>query len=163
MRKIVVLLLSLAPYFITAQSIQKKSIDWISISDAERFSEKYNKNMLIFFYRDNCDYCMRMKKEVLNDPQIIKLINQNFFPVMINGKGKKPIIYNGKKYINDVSIEEDPNSTWRHNLFFDLVTPTKNNFYWPTIVVINGKHEKQKQFAGFQSKPQLIRALNRTK
>ena len=79
MRKIVVLLLSLAPYFITAQSIQKKSIDWISISDAERFSEKYNKNILIYFYRDNCDYCMRMKKEVLNDPQIIKLINQNLY------------------------------------------------------------------------------------
>ena len=61
--------------------------------------------MLIYFYRNN-DYCKRMKDEVLTDPQIIKLINENFFPVMLDGKSKKPIIYNGKKYINDVSIEE---------------------------------------------------------
>ena len=163
MKRIIILLLSIAPYFIFAQGAPKTSIDWVSLAEAENFSEKYNKNILIYFYRDNCDYCMRMKKEVLSDPQIVKLINENFFPVMINGKSKKPIIYNGTKYINDVSIEEDPNSTWRHNLFFDLVIPTKKNFYWPTIVIINGKHEKQRQFAGFQSKPQLTRNLNKIK
>lgn len=163
MRKIVFLLLSLAPYFITAQSIQKKSIDWISISDAERFSEKYNKNMLIFFYRENCDYCIRMKKEVLNDPQIIKLINQNFFPVMINGKGKKPIIYNAKKYINDVSIEEDPNSTWRHNLAFDLIASSKGTLTWPSIAIIDGDNKKVGQLTGFSPKLRLIRYLNRVK
>jgi thioredoxin-related protein len=104
-----------------------------------------------------------MKKEVLSDPQVINLVNENFFPVMINGKSKKPIVYNEKKYINDVSIEEDPKSTWRHNLFFELVAPTNNNHYWPTIVILNGKHEKQRQFPGFQSKPQLLRNLNRIK
>ena len=26
--------------------------------------------------------------------------------------------------------------------FFELVTPTKGHFYWPTIVIINGKDEK---------------------
>jgi hypothetical protein len=106
---------------------------------------------------------MRMKKEVLSDPLIIRLINGNFFPVMINGKTKNPITYNGKKYINDVSIEEDPKSSWRHNLFFDLVAPTNGNFYWPTIVVIDGKDKKVAQFSGFKSKPQLIRNLNKVK
>ena len=119
--------------------------------------------MLIYFYRNNCDYCKRMKDEVLTDPQIIKLINENFFPVMLDGKSKKPITYNGKKYINDVSIEEDPNSTWRHNLFFDLVDPTKGNFYWPTIVIIDGKDKKIGQLPGFKSKPQLQRSLIRFK
>jgi hypothetical protein len=82
---------------------------------------------------------------------------------MINGKTKNPIIYNGKKYINDVSIEEDPKSTWRHNLFFDLVAPTNGSFYWPTIVIIDGKDKKVAQFPGFKSKPQLIRNLNKVK
>ena len=49
-----------------------------------------------------------------------------------------PYILTINKYINDVSIEEDPKSTWRHNLFFELVAPTNNNHYWPTIVILNG-------------------------
>jgi len=163
MKRIIILLLSIAPYLTFSQGAPMVSINWIPLAKAEKLSEKYNKNMLLYFYRDNCDFCMRMKKEVLSDPQVINLVNENFFPVMINGKSKKPIVYNGKKYINDVSIEEDPKSTWRHNLFFELVAPTNNNHYWPTIVILNGKHEKQRQFPGFQSKPQLLRNLNRIK
>ena len=163
MKRIIILLLSIAPYITFSQGAPMQSINWIPLAQAEKLSEKYNKNMLIYFYRDNCDFCMRMKKEVLSNPQVIKLINENFFPVMINGKSKKPIVYNGKKYINDVSIEEDPKSSWRHNLFFKLVAPTNNNHYWPTIVILNGKYEKQRQFPGFQSTPQLLRNLNRIK
>ena len=163
MKRIIILLLSIAPYLTFSQGAPMVLINWIPLAKAEKLSEKYKKNMFIFFYRDNCDFCMKMKKEVLSDPQVINLINENFFPVIINGKSKKPIIYNGKKYINDISFEEDPKSTWRHNLFFDLVTPTNNNHYWPTIAILNGKHEKQRQFPGFQSKPQLLRNLNRIK
>ena len=151
------------PLFSLSQGNPVNSVNWTSLVEAEKYSEKYNKNMLIYFYRNNCDYCKRMKDEVLTDPQIIKLINENFFPVMLDGKSKKPITYNGKKYINDVSIEEDPNSTWRHNLFFDLVDPTKGNFYWPTIVIIDGKDKKIGQLPGFKSKPQLQRSLIRFK
>ena len=156
-------LLSFIPLLSFSQGKPINSINWVSLSEAEKYSEKYNKNMLIYFYRNNCDYCKRMKNEVLSDPQIIKLINENFFPVKLDGKSKKPIMYNGKKYINDVSIEEDPKSTWRHNLFFELVSPTKGNFYWPTIVIIDGKNKKVAQLPGFKSKQQLLRSLGRLK
>ena len=162
MKKTLFLFLFL-PLFSFSQGEPVNSVNWTSLAEAEKYSEKYNKNMLIYFYRNNCDYCKRMKDEVLTDPQIIKLINENFFPVMLDGKSKKTITYNGKKYINDVSIEEDPNSTWRHNLFFDLVSPTKGNFYWPTIVIIDGKDKKLGQLPGFKSKPQLQRSLTRFK
>ncbi|MFL2573385.1 MAG: thioredoxin family protein [Flavobacteriales bacterium] len=156
-------LLSFIPLLSFSQGKPINSINWVSLSEAEKYSEKYNKNMLIYFYRNNCDYCKRMKNEVLSDPQIIKLINENFFPVKLDGKSKNPIMYNGKKYINDVSIEEDPNSTWRHNLFFELVSPTKGNFYWPTIVIVDGENKKVAQLPGFKSKQQLLRSLGRLK
>ena len=141
--------------------MNENSIDWISLKEAEYLSRKYDRTMLIFFYRPGCEYCDKMKKTVLSDPQISKKINENFYPVMLNGKSKKEITYNNKKYINDASIEEDPKSTWRHNLFAELVDPVKGNYYWPNIVVINGDHQKIKQFPGFQSKQQLLRNLNK--
>ena len=151
------------PLISFSQGMPSNSINWISLSEGEKYSEKYKKNMLIYFYRNNCDYCKRMKDEVLTDPQIVKLINENFFPVKLDGKTKKSIKYNGKNYINDVSIEEDPKSSWRHNLFFELVTPTKGNFYWPTIVIINGEDKKVAQLPGFRSKQQLLRSLGKLK
>ena len=108
--------------------MNENSIDWISLKEAEYLSRKYDRNMLIFFYRPGCEYCDKMKKTVLSDPQISKKINENFYPVMLNGKSKKEITYNNKKYINDASIEEDPKSTWRHNLFAELVDPVKGNY-----------------------------------
>ena len=151
------------PLISFSQGMPSNSINWISLSEGEKYSEKYKKNMLIYFYRNNCDYCKRMKDEVLTDPQIVKLINENFFPVKLDGKTKKSIKYNGKNYINDVSIEEDPKSSWRHNLFFELVTPTKGNFYWPTIVIIDHEDKKVAQLPGFRSKQQLLRSLGKLK
>ena len=155
--------LVLMPLISFSQGMPSNSINWISLSEGEKYSEKYKKNMLIYFYRNNCDYCKRMKDEVLTDPQIVKLINENFFPVKLDGKTKKSIKYNGKNYTNDVSIEEDPKSSWRHNLFFELVTPTKGNFYWPTIVIIDGEDKKVAQLPGFRSKQQLLRSLGKLK
>ena len=80
------LILAFIPIVSFSQGNSSNTINWLTLSEAEKYSERYNKNMLIFFYRNNCDYCMRMKKEVLSDPQIIKLINENFFPVMLDGK-----------------------------------------------------------------------------
>ena len=161
MKKILILIFVLFQTILFAQGGEKLSIDWIELDKAEKYAEKYNKNILILFYRPGCEYCERMKKETLTDPSIIKLINENFLPVMLNGKTKEPIVYNGKKYINDATIEEDPKSTWRHNLFAELVDPIKGNYYWPDVVIIDPQYKKLFQFPGFQPKAQFIRNLKR--
>ena len=71
------------------------------IYNYNKLADKYNKNMLLFFYRPDCEYCEKMKNESLADPSVISLINENFFPVMINGKSKDPITYNDITYVNN--------------------------------------------------------------
>ena len=113
--------------------------------------------MLFFFYRDNCDFCDKMKKETFSDASVIKLINNNFFPVMINGKSKNPITYNKKEYTNDrPNIEDDP---YFHDLFKELVDMKDGNYYWPTIVIISGSHKKIIQGQGFWPKELTLRNL----
>tara|TARA_B100001758_G_C18266708_1_gene534024 strand:- start:53 stop:556 length:504 start_codon:yes stop_codon:yes gene_type:complete len=157
--KKLIFFLTFIPLLSFSQGNTSNSINWVSLSEGEKYSEKYKKNMLIFFYRDNCEYCMRMKKEVLSDPQIIKLINENFFPVILNGKSKKPITYNGKKYINTVSAKEDSTFRWRHDFAFELIATKNGSITWPSIAILNSQKKKIKTLAGFRSKPQLIRSL----
>jgi len=159
MKRIVIILLALTPFIAFSQGAVKTEIDWIPLAKAEKFAEMYNKNILLFIFRDGCDYCAKMKKETLSDPQVIKTITENFLPVMINGKDKNPIIFNGKEYVNDHPAPED--APWRHNLFVELVEPVRGNYYWPNVVILNSKLDKVTQFPGFQPKTQILRNLNR--
>lgn len=133
------------------------SINWLELAEAESLSEKSNKNMLLFFYRENCEYCEKMKSQTFADPSVIGLINDNFFPVMINGKSKEPIIYNKEEYRNDKPNQED--EPYFHNLFKELVEMKNDNYYWPTIVIVNGGKNKIIQGSGFWPKEQTLRNL----
>ena len=147
------------PFIFNGQEdfVEKKQINWFSLEDAEILSKKNNKNMLLFFYRENCEYCEKMKNNTFSDLSVVKLINDNFFPVMLNGKSKEPIIYNNKKYLNDrPNLEDEP---CFHNLFKELVEMKNGNYYWPTIVIVNGNHEKIIQGQGFWPKEQTLRNL----
>ena len=157
MKKLLLILLCL-PMIGFGQSISKDTnIKWLELNEAEALSAKHKKDILLFFYRENCDFCEKMKSQTFSDSAVIKLINDNFFPVMINGKSKDPIIYNKKKFINDKSNPEDePNF---HNLFKELVELKDGNYYWPTIVMLNGEHKKIIQGSGFWSKEQTLRNL----
>ncbi len=159
MKNLVYYLFLFLPFLSYSQGNTKNKIDWISLEKAEYFSKKYNKNIFIFFYRPGCDYCEKYKKETLANPTVIKLINENFLPVMLDGKSKKSIKYNGTTYVNDHPNEKD--APWRHNLFVELVEPVRGNYYWPNVVIINNKAEKIVQYPGFQPSPQLIRGLRR--
>ena len=105
--RIILFVILFIPSVLLSQESKKTSINWLTLSNAEILAKKSGKNMLLFFYRENCDFCEKMKNQTLNDPEVINLINNNFFPVMLNGKSKKPIIYNGIEYTNEKSEPED--------------------------------------------------------
>ena len=157
MKKLLPILLFL-PMIGFGQSISKyTNIKWLALNEAEALSAKHYKEILLFFYRENCDYCEKMKSQTFSDSEVIKLINDNFFTVMINGKSKYPIIYNEKKFINEKPNAED--EPYFHNLFKELVELKDGNYYWPTIVMINSEHKKIIQGSGFWSKEQTLRNL----
>ena len=135
----------------------KNQINWFSLEDAEILSKKEDKYMLIFFYRENCEYCEKMKNNTFSDLSVVKLINDNYIPVMLNGKSKKPIFFNNRKYLNDKpNLEDEP---YFHNLYKELVEMKNGNYYWPTIVIVNRDYEKIKQGQGFWPKEQTLRNL----
>ena len=148
------LLLSISA-FSQGESITK--IQWLSIEKAEELAKKYDSDMLVFFFRKGCPECQKMKLETLKDPEIIRLINENFFPVMLNARTKDTIIYNGKKYTNQQPKEDG--ETWRHDLYHELVVGGGHQYVYPYIVVINGKNQNEKYLPGFKPAILLKRIL----
>ena len=160
-KRIIILILFLTPFFTFAQGDPKLEIDWIPLQKAKEYSKKYNKEILIFFYKKDCEYCDKMKKEALSDMQVINLINNNFLPVKIDSRTKDTIIYNGVAYGNQ-QPESSGRHDWRHDFYAEVASFTRNNTEQsttPSIVLFNNKFEKLKNLPGLQSKQLLLRNL----
>ena len=73
MKKILILL-SFLPFLTFSQAINKTNeINWMDLSTAQVYSKKYNKNILIFFHKPNCEFCDKMKSEALINNEVINL------------------------------------------------------------------------------------------
>ena len=161
MKQFVFCLLICSSFFCFSQGATKTEIDWIPLQKAKEYSKKYNKDILIFFYKQNCEYCEKMKKEALSDMLVINLINNNFFPVKIDSRTKDTIIYNGVAYGNQ-QPESSGRHDWRHDFYAEVASFTRNNesqITTPAIVLFNNKFEKLKNLPGLQSKQLLLRNL----
>ena len=157
MRRFLLLSFLIIPILSFSQGEEKTEIQWLNLNKAEKLSEKYNPDMLIFFFRNGCPDCKQMKEQTLKDPEIIKLINENFFPVMINGRTKDTITYNGEKYSNQQPIKDG--STFRHDLYHELVIDGGHQYYYPYIIIIDGDHNIKEYLPGAYPSIRLKRRL----
>ena len=135
------------------------AIKWISLEELEVKMKKSPRKVILLFTKKGCPYCKEMKETTLIDPDVIKLINDNYYAVTLDGKSKEAITFKGVTYINDASIEEDPKSTWRHNLFAELVEPYNGGYYWPSTVILDNNLDLIKSIPGSQKPPQFKRLL----
>lgn len=161
MKKLAILLLALAPYFVFSQGQVTNEINWISLEKAKKYAKKYDKNIFVYFHKKDCPYCEEMKRETFSDQTVIDLINHNFFPVKIDSRTKDTIIYNGVAYGNQ-QPESSGRHDWRHDFYAEVASFTRNNTQQsttPSIVLFNNKFEKIKNFPGLQPKQLLLRNL----
>ena len=161
MKKLAILLLALAPYFVFSQGQVKNEINWIPLEKAKKYAKKYDKNIFVYFYKKDCPYCEEMKRETLSDQTVIDLINHNFFPVKIDSRTKDTIYYNNKVFGNQ-QPESSGRHDWRHDFYAEVARFNRNGedlTTTPTVVLFNSKFEKIKVLPGKQAKPLLLRNI----
>ena len=160
MKRLIVILLSILPFFVFSQGEVKNKIDWVSLEKAKEYAKKYNKNILVYFHKKNCPYCEEMRIETFSNQLVIDIINNNFFPVKIDSRTKDTILYNGIKYSNQQPIADG--STWRHDFYAEVAKFTQKGeekITTPTVALFNSKFEKITIFPGKQPKELLLRRI----
>jgi len=160
MRKVLIILAIITPLVTFCQGSYENGIAWVSLEKAKLLAKEHNQKILIFFYKDNCQYCEKMKKETLSDNNVINIINRNFFPVQINSRTKDTIYYNNKAYSNQQPVKDG--YTWRHDFYAEVASFQKNTkLTTPTITLFNSNFKKITVFPGNQPKELLLRRLKK--
>jgi thioredoxin-related protein len=109
----------------------KEGVKWLSLEEAETLNNTTPGNFLFFIYSENCSICHKVLSETLSDTSIIKLVNNNFYPVRF-ASGKP-----GEKFIASLLM----------NVF--------QKQYFPTIIFMNSQMQPTSSTSGFQTVEQL--------
>jgi len=92
--------------FLLALTINLNSLDafaqeelkWYTIEEVEKLSAENPRKIFIDVYTDWCGWCKRMDATTFKDPRIIKILNEDFYAVKLDGEGTEAIIFKDREY-----------------------------------------------------------------
>ena len=127
MRKQLIIYLTVLLSFSSVGNAQE--INWVTFEEAVELTKENPKKLLIDLYTDWCGWCKRMDKTTYENPEVIKAINKNFYPVRFNAEQKDPVSFDGHTFKFVVSGRRG-----YHELAAAL---TNNKLSYPTTVFMD--------------------------
>lgn len=89
---------------VNAQSIPALStaddpdtIVWLDYARGIETAKAENKPMLLYFYRDSCPYCQKLKQGALVDTALAGYLNKNFIPIRVNTESRRQVALDSLK------------------------------------------------------------------
>jgi thioredoxin-related protein len=140
MKKLIFILIFFGS-FATFSQLEKNKLKTFTFKEVAKLHQKKPKPIIVFIYTDWCKFCHGMKKNGLNNNEIITLLNENFYFIELNGEEKKDITFLGKTFV----YKPTGKNTGIHELVNELATINKRITY-PTTIVLNSKRTIEAQF-----------------
>jgi len=125
--------------------VYQKSIQWISLSEVQEKMKSNPKKVLIDIYTDWCRPCKMMSRFTFTDPEVIKIINKEFYAVKFNAESKQEVDFLKKRYINKRKT---------HDLAIEIGS-TQSGLAFPTIVYFNESFKLIQAVPGYYEKEEF--------
>jgi uncharacterized protein YyaL (SSP411 family) len=133
---------------LTSAKVKRTSSDkiqWLTIQEATRLQKEHFKPIYVDLYTDWCRWCKVMDKETYEDPNVIKYLNDKFYPVRLNAETRDTINWKGKAYTYDAS--------YRINTFSLYITDYQPSF--PTTVFLTDDKTAPIALSGYMKPNEL--------
>ena len=128
------------------EKVKNNKITWISYDEGLVKAKKEDKHVFIDFTTPWCGWCKKMEKETFSRPEVIKLVNENFVSVKVDGDSKNLLDIEGFK-ITEKSL-------------------TKNEFGvrgYPTYWFLKSDGTKLGNISGYKDTKTMVDALTYVK
>lgn len=146
MKKLLLVLL-----FVTAGGlVNAQKINWMSMNDALAAQADFPKKIIMDVYTKWCGPCKLLDKNTFSNKDVIKFINENFYPVKFNAEGTEEITYQEFTYTNP-NYQDGRKGRNATHFFADAL---RINGY-PSLVFFKDDGELIQAVSGYRTPKQL--------
>ena len=143
MKNFVFIFIFMGWFSMFSQSV-KSELSIFTFTEVEKLKQQNPKPIVIFIYTDWCKFCSGMKNITFKNEKVIRLLNDHFYFIKLNGEEKKDISFLGKTF----TYMPKGTSTGIHELAFELAS-IKGRITYPTTTILNSKLEIDTQLNGY--------------
>jgi thioredoxin-related protein len=102
-----------------------------TFEEAEKLSKENPKPFVIFIHTSWCQYCKMMENSTIKNPEVIALLNDNFYFISLDAESKKDIHFNNHTF----RFQPKGQNTGIHELATELATIDSQVVY-PTLTIL---------------------------
>jgi len=129
-----------------------------TFEEAEKLSKVNPKPFVVFIHTSWCNYCKMMENSTFKNPEIIHLLNSEFYFISLDAESKDDIHFNNRRF----QFIPNGQNTGIHELATALATINSQVVY-PTVTVLDIDYSIKLQKHSFLNAKELIAILQRTK
>ena len=129
-----------------------------SFEEAEKLAKENPKPFVVFIHTSWCKYCKMMENSTFKNPEIIHLLNSDFYFISLDAESKNDIHFNNLTF----QFKPKGQNTGIHELATALATINSQVVY-PTITILKSDFSIVFQKHSFLSSKELLIILEKTK
>ena len=129
-----------------------------SFEEAEKLCKENPKPFVVFVHTSWCNYCKMMENSTFKNPEIIRLLNTDFYFISLDAESKKVIHFNNQVF----QFKPKGQNTGIHELATELATIDSQVVY-PTVTVLNPDFSIVFQKHSFLNAKELLGVLEKMK
>jgi thioredoxin-related protein len=103
-----------------------------SFEEVEKLSKENPKPFVVFIHTSWCKYCKMMENSTFKNPEVIKILNTDFYFISLDAESKEDINFNN----NTFKFQPKGQNTGIHELATELAAIDSQVVY-PTIAILD--------------------------
>lgn len=130
----------------TTEATGKSVVNWITWEEAVEKNKTQKKKIFVDVFTDWCGWCKVMDKNTFPDPEVAKILNEDFYAVKFNAEQTADVVFNNVtfKYVSAGG------GRGVHQLAAALLN---NQLSYPNFVFLDEEFKIIPVFPGYQSLP----------
>ena len=125
-----------------------------TFSEAEKLEQQNPKPIFVFIHTSWCKYCKMMENSTFKNPEVVQLLNENFYFVSLDAEQKNPILFKN----NTFRFQPKGQNTGVHELAEELGT-VDGAMTYPTFSILDKNNTILLQISDYTDAKTMIGLL----
>lgn len=131
---------------------QEGEVNWLSWEEAAEKQKEEPRKIFIDIYTDWCGWCKKMDHTTFKDPEIVKVLNEKYYPVKFDAERQDTIVFNDHEFVN-------PNPGAKRSAHTFAITLLEGQMSYPSYTILDENFSRVHIMKGYKRVPSLTGLL----